>query len=135
MRSGRIRFRRTNRYTGYTAAQTKALKETRPKDKAAIYMLFRAVDELGFEKIASATTSKEAWDILKKVFKGVDRVKQVRLQNLRVELESMKMMESESVYDYIMRVQIMVNQLNRNGETLTDARLVEKILRTLTKIF
>jgi hypothetical protein len=32
-------------------------------------MLFRAVDESGFEKIAGATTSKEAWDILEKVFK------------------------------------------------------------------
>ena len=68
-------------------------------------MLFWAVDELGFEKIANATTSKEAWDILKKVFKGADRVKQVRLQTLRGELESMKMMESESISDYITRVQ------------------------------
>jgi predicted AlkP superfamily phosphohydrolase/phosphomutase len=38
-------------------------------------MLFRAVDESGFEKIVGATTSKEAWDNLEKVFKGTDRVK------------------------------------------------------------
>ena len=35
----------------------------------------RAVDESGFEKITRATTSKKAWDTLKKVFKGTDRVK------------------------------------------------------------
>ena len=64
---------------GYTAAQTKALKETRAKDKTTLYMLFRTVDESGFEKIASSTTSKQAWDTLEKVFKGADRVKQVRL--------------------------------------------------------
>jgi gag-polypeptide of LTR copia-type len=74
-------------------------------------MLFRAVDELGFEKIVGTTTSKEAWDILEKVFKGADRVKQVRLQTLRGELESMKMKESESVSDYITYVQAVVNQL------------------------
>jgi len=79
---------------GYTTAQTKALKEMRSKDKATLSMLFRAVDESSFEKIVNATTSKEAWDILKKVFKGADRVKQVRLQTLRDELESMKMMDS-----------------------------------------
>ncbi|MFQ6636889.1 hypothetical protein Gotur_013140, partial [Gossypium turneri] len=61
---------------GYMTTQNKALKEMRSKDKAALYMLFRAVDESGFEKITSATTSKEAWDILAKVYKGADRVKQ-----------------------------------------------------------
>jgi gag-polypeptide of LTR copia-type len=81
--------------------------------------------ESGFEKIAGATTSKEAWDILQKMFKGADQVKQVRLQTLHGELESMKMKESESVSDYITRVQIVVNQLIRNGEALTDARVVE----------
>ena len=65
-----------------SAAQTKALKETRAKDKTALYTLFRVVDEAGFEKIAAATTSKEAWDTLERVFKGADRVKQVRLQTL-----------------------------------------------------
>ncbi|XP_052478791.1 uncharacterized protein LOC128034094 [Gossypium raimondii] len=107
----------------------------RSKDKAALYMLFRAVDESGFEKIASTTTSKEAWDILAKLYKGADRVKQVHLQTLCGELEGMKMKESEGVSDYITRVQTMVNQLNRNGEALTDARVVEKILRSLTDSF
>ena len=56
-------------------------------------MLFRAANELGFEKFARETTSKEAWDTLEKVFKRTDWVKQVRLQTLRGELESMKMKE------------------------------------------
>ncbi|KAG8474810.1 hypothetical protein CXB51_031511 [Gossypium anomalum] len=121
--------------TGYTAAQNKALKEMRSKDKAALYLLFRAVDKSGFEKIVRATTSKEAWDILAKVYKGADRVKQVHLQTLRGELKGMKMKESEGVSDYITRVQTVVNQLNRNREALTNARVVEKILRSLTYSF
>ena len=92
--------------TGYTAAQNKALKELRSKDKATLYMLFRAVDESGFEKIVSATTSKEAWDTLEKMFKEINRVKQVRLQTLRGELKSMKMKESKNVSDYIMRYRL-----------------------------
>jgi gag-polypeptide of LTR copia-type len=47
----------------------------------------------------------------------------------------MKMKESEGVSDYITRVQTMVNQLKCNSETLKDSRVVEKILRSLTKIF
>ena len=98
-------------------------------------MLFQAVDESGFEKIVRATISKEAWDTLEKVFKGTDRVKQVCLQTLRGELESMKMKKSENVTDYITRVQTVVNQLNRNGEMLPETRVVKKILRSLTKNF
>jgi gag-polypeptide of LTR copia-type len=47
----------------------------------------------------------------------------------------MKMKESESVSDYITRVQAVVNQLIRNGEALTDVRVVEKILRSLSDNF
>jgi gag-polypeptide of LTR copia-type len=39
------------------------------------------------------------------------------------------------VSDYITRVQAVVNQLIRNDEALTDARVVEKILRSLTDNF
>ena len=59
-------------------------------------MLFGAVDESAFEKIAGSTTSKEVWDTLEKAFKGADRVKQVRLQTLRGEMERMKMKEPEA---------------------------------------
>nr|GEW73492.1 hypothetical protein [Tanacetum cinerariifolium] len=37
------------------------------KDKIALYLLFHSADESRFEKITSATTVKEAWDILEKV--------------------------------------------------------------------
>ncbi|GKB38767.1 retrovirus-related pol polyprotein from transposon TNT 1-94 [Tanacetum coccineum] len=92
-------------------------------------------DESGFEKISNAITLKEACDILEKVYKGADRVKQVRLQTLRGELEAMKMKETKGVSDYITRVQMVVNQLKRKYETLTDSRVVEKILRSLTDKF
>ena len=55
------------------------LKETQSKDKTTLYMLYWVVDESILEKIASAWTSKEAQDILEKVFNGATRVKQIRL--------------------------------------------------------
>ena len=78
-------FKEPKDTTSYTTAQNKALKELRSKDQAALYMLFRAIDESGFGKIVKATISKEAWDTLEKVFKRTDRVKQVHLQTLRDE--------------------------------------------------
>ncbi|GKF88010.1 hypothetical protein Tco_0258887, partial [Tanacetum coccineum] len=117
------------------ATQLKALKEKRMKAKTALYLLFQSVDESGFEKIVGASTAKQAWDTLKKAYKGADRVKQVRLQTLRGELEVMKMKEAEEVSDYITRVQTVVNQLKRNGENLPDSRIIEKILQSLNEKF
>jgi len=64
-------------------------------------MLYRVVGESISEKITSASTSKESWNILEKVFKGVNRVKHICLQTLRGELEAMKMKDSRDVSSYI----------------------------------
>ncbi|GJZ84260.1 hypothetical protein Tco_0649599 [Tanacetum coccineum] len=101
----------------------------------SLYLLFQSMDKSSFEKIAGASTTKEAWDTLEKAYKGVDRVKQVRLQTLRGELDTMKMKEAEGVSDYITRVQTVVNQLKRNGENLPDSRIIEKILWPLNEKF
>jgi len=118
-----------------TIAQIATLKATRAKDKTALYVLYRAVDESDFEKIANAMSSKEAWNILEKAYKGDNRVKQVRLQTLRSELERIRMKEDEGVAEYVSRVETIANQLDRNGETLPTCRVVEKILRSLTDDF
>jgi len=55
----------------------------------------------------------------------------MHLQTLREKLQAMKMKDSKDVSSYITRVQTVTNQIKHNGETLTDARVVEKILRSL----
>nr|GEY80506.1 retrovirus-related Pol polyprotein from transposon TNT 1-94 [Tanacetum cinerariifolium] len=87
--------------------QLKALKEKRMKAKTTFYLLFQSVDESGFEKIVGASTAKQAWDTLEKGYKGVDRVKQVRIQTLCGELEAMRMKETKGVSYYITRVKTM----------------------------
>ena len=77
------------------------------------------------------TKAKEAWMILENNFKGLDKVKKVRLQTLRDEFESLHMKESEIVFDYFTRVSSLVNQMKRYGETIEDVRVTEKILRLL----
>jgi len=69
------------------------------------------------------------------VFKDADRVKQMYLQTLRGELEAIRMKDSKDVSSYISRVQTVANKLKHNEENLTDARVMEKILRTLTDDF
>ncbi|KAL3755900.1 hypothetical protein ACJRO7_002879 [Eucalyptus globulus] len=115
--------------------EKESLVESRKKDQKALYAIFQAVEETIFEKISSAETAKEAWDILQKSYKGDDRVRRVRLLTLRGDFESLRMNDLESISAYFDRVQTIVNQLRVNGEELQDVRVVEKILRSLTERF
>ncbi|XP_061363230.1 uncharacterized protein LOC133306870 [Gastrolobium bilobum] len=116
-------------------AQRNMLKDSRKKDKKALFLIFEGVDESTFEKISDAKSSKEAWEILQKCWQGVDKTKKVRLQSLRAEFENLKMQNAEPVTDYSSRVQKVAKEMKRNGETLDDVRVMEKILRSLTRKF
>ncbi|XP_026379052.1 uncharacterized protein LOC113273603 [Papaver somniferum] len=93
------------------------------------------MDGSSFEKISRAANAKKSWEIKQNSYKGVDKVKKVRLQNLRGEFESLSMKESELISDYFSRVLVVVNQLRRNGEVMSDSRVIEKILRSLVPKF
>ncbi|CAL1388530.1 unnamed protein product [Linum trigynum] len=45
------------------------------------------------------------------------------------------MKEDESVNDYFGRVMVVSNSMRNNGENMSDVKIVEKILRTLTERF
>ncbi|KAE8707740.1 TMV resistance protein N-like [Hibiscus syriacus] len=63
--------------------QKTTLKDSRKRDKKALYLIYQALDDDGFEKISSASSSKEAWEKLQTFYKGSEQVKKVRLQTLR----------------------------------------------------
>ncbi|XP_070056695.1 uncharacterized protein [Nicotiana tomentosiformis] len=109
--------------------------KTRKKDQQALTLIHQCLDDVMFEKVTDATTSKEAWRILQISLQGVDKVRKVKLQTLRADFEVIKIKESECNSDYCSKVKAVVNQLRKYREDIEDACVAEKILRILIPKF
>ncbi|XP_061996268.1 uncharacterized protein LOC133714197 [Rosa rugosa] len=72
---------------------------------------------------------------MKKKFEGNARVKRSHLQALRREFETLDMRSGESLTYYFSRVMTVTNKMQVYGEDMQDAKVVEKILRSLTEKF
>ncbi|KAK2981110.1 hypothetical protein RJ640_021164 [Escallonia rubra] len=124
-----------NGYADPDEENNNRLKENKKKDNKALLFIQQAVHETIFSRIAAATTSKEAWEILHKEFQGSSKVITVKLQSLRRDFETLFMRNNESVQDFLSRVTAIVSQMKSYGEQITDEIVVAKVLRSLTPTF
>ncbi|XP_073219922.1 uncharacterized protein [Cicer arietinum] len=115
------------------AANPTERQQTTFKDCKALFYIQHSMDSNNFEMISKESTSKEAWEILIKYYTGGEKAKKMKFQMLRRQYELLQMEEDEVVADYFNRVQVVVNQMRTNGESLTEVVIIEKILITLTQ--
>src|ERR1044072_4703375 len=98
----------TNGYSepaeGASESQKSENKELKKLDYKALFLIQQCVDDSNYEKIAGAKTTKEAWDKLEKCYEGVERVKKVRLQTLRRQVELLAMGNSEVISESFTRI-------------------------------
>ncbi|GKV33750.1 hypothetical protein SLEP1_g42213 [Rubroshorea leprosula] len=66
-------------------AQKHAYRESKKKDKKALYFIHQGVNDEVFEKIEDAATSKQAWDTLMTAYKGAEKVKKEYSEQAKVE--------------------------------------------------
>ncbi len=65
------------------------MEETQEEDAQALQLIKQGVDRVAFQKIMITFSAKGAWDILAKIYKGMTKVNIVRLQNTRIDFESL----------------------------------------------
>eukprot|EP00253_Pinus_taeda_P021155 PITA_21155 len=63
------------------------------------------------------------------------KVKRAKLQTLRIQYESLRMHNDESVASYFLRIDEIVNCMKNLGEEIKEVVLVEKVLRSLSPKF
>lgn len=110
------------------------LRENRKKDAKALLYIQSAMDDTVSPRISAASTSKQAWEILKKEYFGDKKVIAVKLQTLHSSFENMAMQDKETVQSFLSRVSDIVSQMRIYGDTITNETIVSKVLRCLHKM-
>jgi len=80
-------------------------------------------------------TTKEIWDKIVLSYEGDDQVKRAKLQTLRIQYENLRMHNGESVANYFLHIDEIVNRMKNLGEEIKEVTLVEKVLRSLSSKF
>jgi len=110
-------------------------KPKRAQDRQAMSALLRSVPKEMWQTLGRKNTVKEAWEAVKTMRVGADRVKEVNAQKLLKEFENIQFKEGESVDDFGMRITNLVGNLKTLGETIDDLRVVKKFLRVAPSRF
>lgn len=79
-------------------------------DKVALAMIYQGISEEILLSLADKEMVKDAWETIKMLYQGADRVKKVKIQTLKAEFEALTMKDDEMIDDFYMKMnRIMTN--------------------------
>ncbi|CAL2241192.1 unnamed protein product [Prunus armeniaca] len=108
-------------------------REDKIKNAKALSLIQGALTDELFPRIRNEKTAKGAWEILRREFRGDKKVRAVKLQAIRAYFEYLRMNDVESLDDYLARFFETVNNLKSLGEDVTEKRIVQKLLMSLSR--
>jgi hypothetical protein len=110
-------------------------RKTYETNAKAVNALLGSLTESEFVKVMQLNTTKDIWDKIILSYEGDAKVKSAKLQTLRIQYENLKMNNEESIANFFLRLDDIVNHMRNLGETITESTLVEIFFRSLTAKF
>ena len=85
--------------------------------------------------LGAKATAKQAWDTLKTMRVGVERVREAKAQTRRSEYESLRYKDDEGIESYVMRLRTIIDELQALGDPdpVDEHKVVLKVLRTVPR--
>jgi hypothetical protein len=102
-------------------------------DRLAMSALLHSVPKEMWTTLGAKKTVKEAWDAVKSMRQGADRVKKSHGQKLLQEFENIQFKNGELIDEFGLRINSLAEKLRGLGEVVGETRVVKKILRVLPK--
>ena len=112
-----------------------ARKKQYETNAKVVNAILGSLAEYGFVKFMQLNTAKAMWDNLIQSYEGDAKVKSVKLQTLRIQYETLRRHNDESIASFFLHIDEIVNCMKNLGEEIRDTTLVEKILIYLTAKF
>ncbi|KAM5569751.1 hypothetical protein ABKV19_016986 [Rosa sericea] len=116
-----------------TDAENMLLESNIKKDARALYIIQMGLSDEIFPRVSNEIKAKDAWDVLEKEYRGTTKVRAVKLQHLRRDFEYARMKDDELLNDYLTKLTDVINQMKSYGEKISDRRMVEKLLLSLSQ--
>jgi hypothetical protein len=104
-------------------------------DRAALAALLRAVPPELVRTLAMKDCAKTAWETIKTMRLGCERVREAKAQTRRREFEELRFKPGESIEEFSIRLTAIVNDLELLGDPQDEYRAVLKFLRVVPKKF
>ncbi|KAD5960723.1 hypothetical protein E3N88_12195 [Mikania micrantha] len=105
------------------------------KDNAVIAYLYQSLPEDLILQVASCEHAKDIWSSIKTRHLGVERVMEARLQSLRTEFDTLRMIDGETVDDYVAKLSGIASKSATLGSIIDEQALVRKLLTSMPKGF
>jgi uncharacterized membrane protein YgcG len=100
-------------------------------DRNALAALLRAVPPEMQAGLAVKETMKEAWEAIRSIRVGADKVKEANAEKLRREFNDISFKSGECVEEFAMRISSLANQLRSLGDEIPDKKVVKKMLQSV----
>ncbi|XP_074378549.1 uncharacterized protein LOC141720091 [Apium graveolens] len=115
---------------GAIAKETGIVVDER-QNKIALATIYQGIPEDVLLSVAEKETAKEAWETIRTLCQGAERVKRARVQTLKGEFEFMCMKDADSLDDLCLKLNGLVTHIRTLRETVTDSYVVKKLLRAM----
>jgi hypothetical protein len=97
------------------------------KDEAAFAAISQAVPDAVMMAIAGCNTARAAWETIRCMRVGEDRVKKARVKTLKRQLDRLEMDDGETVTVFAQKLTMLVSEIRSLGEQLTDETVIEHL--------
>lgn len=104
-------------------------------DKIALAAVYQGIPEDILLSIAEKKTAKDAWEAVKTMCLGADRVKTTKIQTLKAEFDALSMKELEPLDDFCTKINSLVTNIRALGEEVKEEYIVKKLLRAVPTKF